>query len=343
MEFIPQTNTKSIGHWLLFCAGMIALMLLIGGITRLTGSGLSITEWEPVMGAIPPLSHADWVERFEKYQQTPEYRHVNSSMTLDQFEFIFWWEYLHRLIGRSIGLIFFVPFCYFAWQRRFTTRQMTRLCALFMLGALQGVVGWLMVKSGLVNDPHVSHFRLMAHLLLAFVLFGATFWQALRYLQLRPDRETSGHLPPFLWRITAALIPLIFIQTGLGAMVAGLKAGYMFNTFPKMGDFWLPPGLWVDTLNNGLAMQFFHRWLAVGVVAAMMMVWLYLRRFRLNKALQRSLRLLLSAVMIQFGLGVLTLLYAVPVVLGVLHQFGALTLFASAIYSTFLLREGSAD
>lgn len=334
-----------VSNWLFVCTGLIAVMVVVGGLTRLTGSGLSITEWDLVMGTLPPLSETEWQRVFGLYQQSPEYLHVNTGMSMAEFKAIFWWEYVHRLIGRSVGLVFLLPFLYFLVKRMLTRGEALKLGLLFLLGAAQGVLGWYMVMSGLVDDPRVSHFRLTAHLMLAFFLFGATLWQG---LQFRRTDTAETPLPgngaaKRLFAGGLAVMLLILFQIALGAMVAGLKAGYMFNSFPKMAGFWVPPGMQHSPLMNPVTVQFTHRTVAYLVVVCIAALWWKSRAMPLTNAQRGAIRFLLLAVAIQFALGVFTLLYRVPVTLGALHQFGALILFGGVVYLAHTLRAGSAN
>jgi len=328
---------RQVATWLFVCTFFIAVMVVIGGLTRLTGSGLSITEWDLVMGTLPPLNEGQWEEVFGLYKQSPEYKLVNAGMSMAEFQSIFWWEYIHRLIGRSVGFVFLIPFLYFAIRRKISGSQIWKLLILFVLGALQGVLGWYMVKSGLVKDPHVSHFRLTAHLCLAFLLFGATFWQALHFKNDCPEKIKGAEKGPFL-KISLGLLALIMFQCALGAMVAGLKAGYMFNTFPKMGGHWVPPGMGYSFLMNGIAIQFTHRLMAYLVVTVIAVLWWKSRRVALTLKQRAGVDFLLLAVMIQFTLGVFTLIFYVPISLAALHQFGALVLLGGAVYFCHVLR-----
>lgn len=334
-----QNAQRPVGIWLLICAFFIGMMVIIGGITRLTGSGLSITEWDLIMGAIPPTSDMQWEALFHKYQQTPEYEHVNYGMSLDDFKSIFWWEYIHRLVGRALGFLFLIPLIIFWVQKRIDKLLGFKLLGLFVLGGLQGLLGWYMVKSGLVSDPHVSHLRLTSHLILAFALFGATLWLAFNLLQPR----WPGRHPQSLWIFVLVLGCVIFIQVALGGMVAGLKAGHMFNTFPKMGRFWIPPGMTLDPINNGVTMQFLHRLTGYVVFAMIIGFWWHSRKFMLSRMQQNGVWFMLGMGLVQVLLGIFTLLLNVPVWLGVLHQTGALVLFGGVIYAAHTLRPENRD
>jgi len=338
---VNMRDQRQVAIWLCVCVFLIALMVVIGGLTRLTGSGLSITEWDLVMGTVPPTSEPQWQEVFLQYQQSPEYRLVNAGMSMAEFQSIFWWEYVHRLIGRTVGFVFLLPLMYFAIRRRVMGGDLVRLLMLFVLGGLQGVLGWYMVKSGLVKDPHVSHLRLTAHLSLAFVLFGATLWQGLRFWDGCPRRKMNAQFS----KSSLGLMMVIMGQVALGAVVAGLKAGYLFNTFPKMGEYWLPPSMGHSVLMNPITMQFSHRVTAYLVVIAV--AWLWWSSRSVGRSLQgvgltwrqrRAFDFLMIVVLGQFVLGVCTLLFYVPITLAALHQFGALVLFGGAVYLCYVLR-----
>lgn len=311
-------------------------MVLIGGITRLTHSGLSITEWKLIMGTIPPLNDAEWQEVFEQYKQFPEYQKVNSHFTLSEFKSIFFWEYLHRLIGRLIGMVFIIPFIIFLVRKSMSRKLIFQSLALFGLGALQGFLGWFMVKSGLVNRPSVSHYRLAIHLSAAFLTFCYILWIVLSIQ--RPDRPNSASKR--LAILARLLVGVISLQIIFGAFVAGLKAGLVFPTWPKMGADWIPASVILGLQNDGLSslfsqivsVQFVHRTFAFVVVAIVGYVWLVARKEALNNFQQKSVQFLVLVVIAQFTLGVFTLLYLVPVWLGVLHQFGALVLLSGSVF-----------
>ena len=337
---------KPVIIWLLTGCFLVFLMVVIGGITRLTHSGLSIVEWDLLMGTLPPLNAADWQELFQKYQQSPQYQLVNLHFNLEEFKSIFWWEYIHRLFGRMIGLVFFFPFLYFLVKKRFSKSLIKKLLIIFILGGFQGFLGWYMVKSGLVKDPQVSHYRLAAHLITAFISFGFTFWVALGLIYPRNsivpvfNKESFGTIKKLTWVLFVAIV----IQIIYGALVAGLKAGMVYNTFPKMGEHWIAEGVtamqpfWKNLLESVAGVQFLHRYLAYIVVIIVIVLWLKVRKSKLNNAQKSAVNFLGGTVIIQFLLGVFTLLYSVPIALGVIHQVGAFFLFAAAIYLLHQLR-----
>ncbi len=327
--------------WLLAVAALVFLMVSVGGATRLTGSGLSITEWQPIMGTLPPLTEADWQEAFAKYRQIPQYHHVNRNMTLDGFKFIFWWEWAHRLLGRLIGVVFLVPFLYFLAAGQVPRRLTGRLAAIFVLGALQGAAGWYMVSSGLVDRLEVSHYRLALHLGLAILILGALIWAA---LSLGTETDRGVQSPPAGTHAAAAIVALVFVQIVLGAFVAGLKAGAGYNTWPLMDGRLIPDGLgamqpWYRNLfENALTVQFNHRLVAyVLVAAAAWQAWALGTRAHASPA-RISAAVLAAAVLEQAALGIWTLLAQVPLALGLAHQAGAAAVFAIAVWHLHVVR-----
>ena len=309
--------------WLWLIASLIFVMVIVGGATRLTHSGLSITEWQPLLGAIPPLGAADWQAAFEKYRQIPEYSLINRGMTLDDFKFIYWWEWTHRLLGRLIGAAFLLPFLFFWLTRRIEARLLPRLGAIFVLGGLQGALGWYMVKSGLVDRVDVSQYRLSAHLTFATFIFGAVVWTA---LGIGRERRVA-HLD----HGALGLMGLILLQIALGGLVAGLDAGQGYNSWPLMDGSFIPSGLltmepaWRNLFENALTVQFDHRMLAYAIaITAAILAW----RTRNSSAV-----LLFSAVIVQIALGIWTLLEHVPLPQALLHQAGAMIVFALALWN----------
>ncbi|MEI6487313.1 MAG: COX15/CtaA family protein [Bacteroidota bacterium] len=336
-------NNKPIIIWLLLGCVLIYLMVVIGGITRLTHSGLSMVEWNPIIGSIPPLSDTDWQIPFEKYKQTPEYKIINNQFSLDEFKSIYWWEYIHRFLGRTIGLVFVIPFLYFWIQKRFSKDLLKKMLTLLLLGGLQGVLGWYMVYSGLQKEPHVSHYRLAAHLISAFTVFGFTFWYALDLLY--PKAVGINKMNRQLNRLSIIMLSLIIFQIIYGAFVAGLKAGLFYNSFPKMGNKLFPDTIvsfepfYKNFVANPSGVQFIHRVLAFLVLAIVLYVWESVRCSETSQLQRKASNFILGVVTVQFLLGVLTILYAVPVVLGVLHQTGAFFLFASCLFFIHTLRK----
>ena len=328
----------AVAAWLFASAFMVAAMIVIGGITRLTESGLSMVEWRPLVGWIPPLGEAEWLRVFEMYKATPEYTAENSWMTLDDFKTIFFWEYVHRVWGRLIGLVFAVPFAFFLLTGRIERGLTPRLVVLFALGGLQGAIGWWMVTSGLVDEPRVSPYRLAVHLSMAFLILGLLLWTALALVQ-RPAGGTRGQ------RIGAGhVLAAISITVVLGAFVAGTDAGYAYNTFPLMGGQFVPEGYWDPDLGwrslveHVPAVQFHHRWIAV-LTAVLTLVFVFRNSGRVEDAARPALTLLGIAVAVQVALGISALLAVVPVWLGALHQAGAVVLFSAAVWVRFALQE----
>lgn len=310
--------------WLFIVAFLVFAMVIVGGATRLTDSGLSITEWQPLLGAIPPLTDADWLAAFDKYKLIPEYSVINRGMTLAEFKFIYWWEWAHRFLGRIIGAVFLLPLLFFALTKRLPKGAWPRLAAIFVLGGLQGALGWYMVRSGLAGRVDVSQYRLAAHLTLAAVIFAAVVWAALR-IGSEPRRITERE------RGAALLCALIILQIAAGGFVAGLDAGKGYNTWPLMEGALVPGGLfpltpwWRNLFENAMTAQFSHRViayvLAVGVAAHA-----YLAR-------TPSAVLLLGMVLAQAALGIWTLLAMAPLELSLIHQGGAFLLLAAALWN----------
>ncbi|MDJ0840231.1 MAG: COX15/CtaA family protein [Acidobacteriota bacterium] len=335
MEYVAEPGRRAVTRWLYLVAFLILVMLTVGGLTRLTGSGLSMVDWRPLMGSIPPLSEADWQKVFDDYKQYPEYKLHNQDMDLSGFKFIFMMEYGHRMLGRFIGLVFFFPFAFF-WSKGWLSPPMIRRCLLlFGLGGLQGVIGWYMVKSGLVDVPRVSQYRLTLHLVMAVLTFTLAVWYAL---------DISGPLPSGERKIAAAmrkgagwLMILVGAQIISGGFVAGLKAGYAFNTFPLMNDRLIPSGFfsidpwYFNFFNNPATVQFIHRWFAMVVTVAVLVF--VMQHFR-NVATTRLKPLIIALpalLVVQVTLGISTLLLAVPVSLASAHQVVAVLLWGVLI------------
>jgi cytochrome c oxidase assembly protein subunit 15 len=332
-------SQRAIATWLLALCALVFAMVVVGGVTRLTHSGLSITEWQPIVGTIPPLSSSDWDAAFAKYQATPEYREVNRGMALPEFQRIFWWEYVHRLLGRVIGAAFLLPFLWFLARRRIPPGYGIKLAGIFVLGGLQGGLGWYMVKSGLVDDPRVSQFRLTAHLGLAFVIFAAMFWTALGLIYPRQAARShaagnAGALRPYAF----ALVGLIFLQILTGGLVAGIRAGFAYNTFPLMNGHLVPPEIamlepwWRNIFYNMATVQFDHRLVALLLALSTPVLWWKVRRATAGATRARSAGdILLGMLVLQIALGILTLVHVVPLPLAAAHQACGLLLFASAL------------
>jgi heme a synthase len=309
-------------------------MVMIGGITRLTGSGLSIVKWDLWEGTIPPTNDTDWNHVFELYKQSPQFQKVNYDFTLADFKNIFWWEYIHRLLGRVIGIVFIVPFLYFLITKKLDSLLLKRLIIIFLLGALQGLLGWFMVMSGLVNNPHVSPYRLATHLIAAFTVFGYIFWTALEYKQSHqasppPISLSLRDLKTF--RFSYVIFVLTILQIIYGAFVAGLKAGFAYNTFPLMEGKFFPEGLFLNGITDNITtVQFIHRMLAYIITVCIIYLWWRCRK-ETSAWLRQSANILLLAVALQFLLGVITILSVVNIYAAILHQTGAFLLFAAFI------------
>ncbi len=323
--------------WLWCVAALVFAMIVVGGATRLTDSGLSITEWKPIMGAIPPLSDADWHDAFTKYKQIPEYHIVNKGMSLEAFKSIFWWEWAHRFLGRFIGLAFALPFAFFWATGRLRDGFAKKLGLVLALGAVQGGIGWYMVSSGLVDRVDVSQYRLALHLSVAFLILAALVWLALslsphqRPAATKAQRVLAGHMAGF-----------VFVQVVLGAFVAGLKAGLAYNTWPDMNGDLIPPGLfahtpwWANFFESITLTQFNHRLMAYVVLAFAVVNLVLLVRMAADRRIVTSAAILLAAIVAQAAIGIWTLLAAVPLHLGLAHQGGAAIVFALATYLWWL-------
>ncbi len=332
-EQIPVRRARAIKLWLYAVAAFVLAMVLVGGATRLTESGLSITEWQPVMGALPPLSETQWQAEFQKYQAIPQYRALNAGMSLAAFKTIFWWEWTHRLIGRTVGIVFLLPFLWFLWRGWIGPGLRGRLWLIFGLGALQGAVGWWMVASGLADRVEVSQYRLATHLVLACVIYVALLWTAQRL-----DDNAPEPVPPRIRLSALGLLVLVLAQIYLGALVAGLRAGYVYNTWPLIDGALLPDAarlffdvpVWRNFFENALTVQFDHRMLAYAI-------WLcaVLHAFDVAKSVAKgpavaSAVALAAAVTIQAALGIWTLLMVVPLNLALAHQAMAMLVLTAA-------------
>jgi cytochrome c oxidase assembly protein subunit 15 len=326
-------DSRAVRWWLVSVVVLIAIMALVGAATRLTESGLSIVEWKPVTGALPPLNQEQWNQAFEAYKAIPQYRELNAGMTLGEFKTIFWWEWTHRLLGRVIGIAFLVPFLWFLWRGALSAELRFRLWLIFGLGALQGVVGWWMVASGLSERVEVSHYRLATHLVLALLIFSAIVW-TLRRLAGGPPSVVSARL-----RVTSlALLLLTFMQIYLGALLAGLRAGRIYNTWPEIDGAFIPSAArlffdqpwWRNLFDNTLTVQFEHRMVAYTLFALAILHAIDAVRSRAGPAVGGALWLA-AAVTLQAVLGIATLLNQVPFVLGLAHQAAAMTVMTLAI------------
>jgi cytochrome c oxidase assembly protein subunit 15 len=333
-------NDRQLAVWLLVCCAMVFAMVVLGGVTRLTGSGLSMVEWDPVFGVVPPLDQASWNTIFDLYRQSPEFNKINIGMDLDGFKKIYWFEFSHRLLGRAIGIVFLVPFLYFLATGRIRRSLAPKLIAMFVLGGLQGVLGWYMVMSGLVDNPHVSQYRLTAHLALAVIIYAFMFQVALGLLFPQTEHST----PQYLRTLAFVLTGLVFITILSGGFVAGLKAGFAYNTFPLMDGHWVPEVIlmqepaWRNFFENIATVQFNHRVLAMLSFSGIVALWLLSLRHSLPVPVRIGLHCLLAAAALQVTLGISTLLLHVPVPLAATHQGGALVLLTALLFVNHRIR-----
>jgi cytochrome c oxidase assembly protein subunit 15 len=330
-------HDRQLALWLMLCCAMVFAMVVLGGVTRLTGSGLSMVEWDPIFGVVPPLGEAQWDATFSLYKESPEYQKINAGMDLRGFKQIYWFEFAHRLLGRTIGVVFLIPFLYFLFAGRIRRPLIPKLATLFVLGGLQGVLGWYMVKSGLVDKPHVSQYRLTAHLAAALLIYAYMLWVALG-LWTRAERPGESPAPRGLRRFAALLGGLVFITALSGGFVAGLKAGFAYNTFPLMDGHWIPETMflmspvWHNFFENIATVQFDHRLLATLVFIGCVSFWLAARRYTLPVSARIGAHALLAAVVLQVTLGISTLLLHVPTPLASTHQAGALLLLTAVLF-----------
>ena len=338
MSYHASTTSRAVSNWLLIIALMVVAMILVGGTTRLTDSGLSITEWKPISGAIPPLSHEDWQAEFARYQQTTEFQEQNSAMTLAEFEFIFWWEWGHRQLGRLIGLVFFIPLVFFWLRGELSARLKPRLLVLLIMGGSQGAIGWWMVASGLVDRLDVSQYRLATHLGMAVVILGYSVWLSLE-ARFGPPPLRRGRLAG----VSFGLLALVFFQIILGAFVAGLDAGRIYNTWPFMNGEIIPSDYLAGMsfipaiFESHAAVQLNHRWtgylVALAVAAYAVKIW-----FEPRVSLKPFMIILPALVLAQIGLGIAALLAVVPLSLSLAHQFGAVLLFLATLCAAWTAR-----
>ncbi|MBV2145131.1 COX15/CtaA family protein [Wolbachia endosymbiont of Listronotus oregonensis] len=331
-------ESKPVAIWLFLCCIMVILMVGIGGFTRLSKAGLSITEWKPITGTLPPLSGQDWLQEKLKYETTPEYKAFNYGMSMEEFQAIYLIEYVHRLVARLTGLVFVLPFIYFTLRRKISKKVVIRLFVALLFGALQAFAGWYMVKSGLVTEPHVSHYRLALHLLLALIVFALLSYQFFDY-QIRP-KQTKLKISSDTIYYTGMILALIVIQIIFGAFVAGLNAGLIYNTFPLMDGqivpedlFFLHP-IWLNIFENRATVQFIHRALALLILALVVIL-------TVKNASVKPVYIMLLSVIIQIILGVITLLLHIPIAIAIAHQVFSFILFGSSLYFLCYLRKQS--
>lgn len=339
---MPLTSDRKklyVSLWLMALCAQVILILVVGGLTRLTHSGLSMVNWQPLIGIIPPLNEKEWLDVFRLYQNFPQFQLVNHKMSLLEFKEIFLWEYAHRVLARSVGILFLLPWLFF-WLKGWITSRFAAISFIgFVLGGLQGLLGWFMVQSGLVFRPSVSHFRLAAHFSLALFIFSFFFWLLLKQNTSLP--KIKARRPLSLSLLTGSLFSFLVLQIVYGAFVAGLKAGKIYNTFPKMAHHWFPPEAlalspnWINFFENWAAIQFSHRtiaWIIIAHVISIAILWH--KKFR-HIRLQKPLSWLIFALTTQFYLGVFTLINKVPIALASLHQLGAVFLLSTMIYFVF--------
>ena len=329
-------DNKKVVYWLFTGCFLIFIMVIVGGITRLTDSGLSMTDYKLITETIPPLNEEAWIAEFERYKQFPEYQKLHSHFELEDFKEIYFWEWFHRVIGRLIGIVFIIPFLYFLFTKQLTRSTIKKSLVLLSLGAFQGFLGWYMVKSGLVDMPAVSHYRLAAHLVTAFLTFAYTYWVALDLIYPKKETVNKAFRNIVRWGMVILLLQIIW-----GAFVAGLNAGWIHNTWPLMNEGKLihetvyieQNPVWRNFIEGKSGVQFVHRYLAYAVVAIIGYMWYRSRRLALSILQKKAIDFLLVMVFVQFILGIFTLIYAVPLWLGVAHQVGAFFLLAAMTYT----------
>src|SRR5215216_2001253 len=333
-ENTSTSQNRAVMNWLFTFAFIVAFLVIFGGFVRLTRSGLSITEWNPVSGTVPPFSEQAWQVEFTKYQQTPEFKQINSNMTLEEYQYIFYIEWIHRFIARLAGLVYAIPVFYFLFKKTIPFREFGIYFLMGMLFIAQAFAGWVMVASGLVDRPSVSHFNLTIHLLLALSLFGLSLWTALghKYGFLDKNKNAKWSLPS---RLAVAFLGILLVQISYGGFTAGLKAGHVSDTWPLMFGKLIPPNLFSSFINMFEAPQtivFIHRWFAFAVLAAVIYLYSVVRKNNYQPDLFNGLQWFVAAVSLQIILGILTILSYVNIVAALLHQAGAIALFALSIY-----------
>jgi cytochrome c oxidase assembly protein subunit 15 len=337
--FEQQTSyNRQIAYWLLICAAVIFGMILLGGVTRLTNSGLSMVDWKPLMGIIPPLSEADWQAMFLKYQQFPEYQKINIGMSLEEFKPIFMYEYLHRVLGRFIGLIFILPFLFFCFTKRSKAGLTPKLIIMLIGGGFQGLLGWYMVKSGLVDNPRVSQYRLTAHLGAAVLIYSFILWTAFSLISPKSDQPIQSKNFAYI------LSGLIFLMILSGGLVAGTHAGHAYSTWPLMGDSFIPAGLyaltpaWLSAFEDITTIQFNHRMFAYLIVALVAIFAFKTLRADIKGSAKVGVFCLIGLLIMQVTLGISTLLFYVPVPVAAAHQVGAVALLSASLFVSHSLR-----
>jgi len=336
MNATQTGSERQIAVWLLICCAILFSLIVLGGVTRLTGSGLSITDWRPVTGVLPPFSEQAWQQEFDLYRASPEYQVVNRGMSMAEFKVIYGYEYAHRLLARLLGLAFAIPLAWFWFRGKIPPRLRWPLVGLLGLGMLQGYMGWFMVASGLVDIPRVSPYRLAAHLSLALIIYAVMFWLALGLMRPRAERA-----PAHIRRGLQPLLVVVAVTIVSGAFVAGLKAGFVYNTFPLMAGQWVPDGLlhlepaWRNLFENPATVQFTHRLLGLGTLALVLFLWVRALRLPLSRAQRYAFHGVGAAAILQVTLGIKTLLMFVPVSLGAAHQGGAVVLLSMVLLALY--------
>lgn len=337
---MARSHNRAVALWLLVCCALIYTMVVLGGVTRLTHSGLSMVDWDPIMGVVPPVTKTEWLTVFDQYKQFPEYQQVNHGMSLAAFKRIFYVEYAHRMLGRLIGLVFLVPLIAFVLLGYITRPMIPRFITMFILGGMQGLLGWFMVRSGLVDRPSVSQYRLASHLVLAVLIYGFILWSALSLWRGAARRSGAGAgWHRFGWGTVA----IVLVMITSGGFVAGTHAGFVFNTFPTMNGHWVPPQVWSlspgwrNLFENVATVQFLHRCLALVVTLAVSVYGIVSLRRAGSRSERLSAGLMLLALVVQVALGISTLLLRVPVPLGAGHQAGALALLTLVLIHTHCL------
>lgn len=325
-----KRDRRAVTLWLCLCLLMVAMMVLVGGYTRLSGSGLSITTWKPIHGTMPPLNEQEWLDEFEAYKASPQYHKINSGMTMDEFRIIFWPEFLHRLLGRVVGMVFFLPLLFFTMRRSLSKHLTLRLAGIFALGGFQGLMGWLMVKSGLVDAPYVSPLRLAAHLSVAFTIFALILWTIMDIVFA--NRQLT-HIKSKTANYYIVWFMLLCVQIVMGALMAGTHAGLIYNTWPKMDGDWMPPDMMVVSpwYANIALIQFIHRTLAIFLALGFGCLYFINRKYVTNIQPRIASNVVMVVLSVQFILGIITLLYQAPLSLSLAHQMTGLLLFASAV------------
>ena len=337
---MPQTRNRAVMNWLFIFAFIVAFLVVFGGFVRLTRSGLSITEWNPISGTVPPIGEKAWLEEFAKYQQTPEFQQINSNMTLEEYKYIFYIEWIHRFIARMAGLVYAIPVFYFLFRKTIPFREFGIYFVMGLLFIAQAAAGWAMVASGLVDRPSVSHFNLTIHLLLALSLLGLSLWTAFGHKYGFPDKNTKAK-----WSLPSKLalvsFILLIIQISYGSMTAGLKAGHVSDTWPLMFGRLIPSNLfnsWIDLFETPQTIVFIHRWFAFVVFIAVIAFYFAARKQNNSVEIENDLNWLLGLVIFQIMLGILTVVLHVQIAIALAHQTGALSIFALMIYFIHRLR-----